>query len=78
MLKHNDLIQLVAVQYRLDTEVFANSQKFATKIESLMVKIRNLIDDKYQTLVVFPEDIGTMLKEWGTRNPSDCVINSKK
>ena len=61
MLKHNDFIQLVAVQYKLDTEIFANSQKFAAKIESLMVKIRNLIDDKYHTLVVFPEDIGTML-----------------
>jgi predicted amidohydrolase len=61
MQKDNQLIQLVAVQYELKLDHFTTSHHFKTKINSVMADIKNKLDAKYNTLVVFPEDIGTML-----------------
>lgn len=61
MKKDNKFIQLVAVQLKLNANDFVNSQNFKTKIDNIMVKINSQIDPRYNTLVVFPEDTGTML-----------------
>lgn len=61
MQKDNKFIQLVAVQFKLNPHDFTQSQNFKAKIDSIMANIKSRIDPKYNTLVVFPEDTGTML-----------------
>jgi predicted amidohydrolase len=61
MQKDNKFIQLAAVQFKLNSDDFTQSANFKTKINAIMADTKTKIDPRYNTLVVFPEDIGTML-----------------
>lgn len=66
--KDNEFIQLVAVQFKLNPYDFTHVENFKAKIDSIMNEIQNKIDPRYDALVVFPEDIGTMLVLEGMDN----------
>ena len=61
------MIQLVAVQMRLDVEDFWSKDAFRSKIQRTIALIEPRVDRSLPSLVVYPEDVGLMLVAQGLR-----------
>ncbi|RLE71335.1 MAG: hypothetical protein DRJ45_03905 [Thermoprotei archaeon] len=54
-------MKLIAIQYRFDLNDYFSKKTFFDRIDDLMIKVDEKVSVDRKTLIVFPEDIGTML-----------------